>query len=401
MPLRDKPVQDIWDYEGGDNTAFFNSAGNLEAQVADVITNTYDKVTLDPLGVAIRQAVSQLIDEVEIRSTGWVAHSGATITNQALNVFGQFRGLLIESAGGADDAAKLSNSFSLTSGTDYVFAVLVRDDDADGLRVLFDPDSSGTNSFLTTSSFASAPTAADESEGTLTDITWTLLSDSSTYLLTGVFTPNSTDDFNLRIGPNSSSSGEGVIGLAANVYEAGSYQGFTLDQSTTVADVLTSDFNNEPYRGGVQVDVDYQADGFTEGQVLFQLDDGSEDNKIAVISKSTGEAQLVVTVSTSNTTADSTIDLVNGSAVQVYASLTDITISVDGETAVSTSVSDFPFNALTTLRAGSDSSDSNQLGGTIERIRLTPVYVEDFGDFLLEDGTDKLLFEDGSIFQLG
>lgn len=189
---------------------------------------------------------------------------------------------------------------------------------------------------------------------------------------------------------------------AANVrrlnYDSGVAQGILIESSAS--DVLKRDHDTEAFQGGFKATIDYNVDTLSAGQVLFQADDDSEDNRISVVSESGGKLRLAVSVSASVTTADSTIDIDSGSQVVVDATSSDITLSVDGEVAVSTSVTNFPFSLLTRVRGGTDSSDSNHLGGTIARMQLEPNFVTDMVDILDEDGTD-LLFEDDTVMQHG
>jgi hypothetical protein len=197
----------------------FDSSGNLLEYAPNTPRFVYDPVTGAPRGFLSEVQRAQLLENTEVRSgAGWSsAGTGPpTLTNLDLNVWGAFRGCRVASGGSIADATQ-SSVYAVTSGTTYCMQALVQVGTSGRIRLV--PVLLGSTNIVLTGT-PGALTQTGSTGGTAEVLRDADLGGGFRWIAVR-FVPNFTDSVRCRIGPDSTTAGEDIIAIAAQV-EAGS-----------------------------------------------------------------------------------------------------------------------------------------------------------------------------------
>ena len=190
-----------------------NSVGMLEVVGNDQPRFDYDPQTLDPRGLLVEPASTNLVHGSEPNLTDW-ADLVSTSTPLALNALGYFSGMSVASGGakwhrlqadtdGWSEGQNLRVRVWYMAGTSGAMFLSLRNVDAG-----VDSSLSGTVGALGVHSAAA---------GAITDIVNTVLG-GGVYTVTYTFTPNAgSTSGKFGIGPFSASAGETVVALGVQV----------------------------------------------------------------------------------------------------------------------------------------------------------------------------------------
>lgn len=184
----------------------------------------YDPVTLTKTGVVSEPDITRQNTYPECKDgTGWL-DVGATSTNLALDVFDAFGGVRVESLGATWHRLKMSPSeyVTLAASNVYPFTFIYKAGDvtpSDEVRCLIENTTAATNSDI--SGAIGAVSITGTGAGSLSNVSEVLHADGETYILTGYITALANGDYSFDTGPNSTTSGETVIAVAAFIGGAG------------------------------------------------------------------------------------------------------------------------------------------------------------------------------------
>lgn len=202
----------------------WDANGDIVLAAINEVAIAYDPVTLDNLGKVSEPEITRLNAYPECKDgTGWL-DVGATSTNLALDVFDAFGGVRVESLGATWHRLKMSPSeyVTLAASNVYPFTFIYKAGDvtpSDEVRCLIENTTAATNSDI--SGAIGAVSITGTGAGSLSNVSEVLHADGETYILTGYITALANGDYSFDTGPNSTTSGETVIAVAAFIGGAG------------------------------------------------------------------------------------------------------------------------------------------------------------------------------------
>jgi hypothetical protein len=194
-------------------------------------------------------------------------------------------------SGGSSLHSALSNGFTATNGQDIAITVYVEPGTSDQIRITTRiTDGSGTDENQVRGTFGSVSLAFTQ-DGTITDVQET---DFGTITrITFIYTPGKDGTVEIGIGPNSGTSGENVFVLGCQA-EQGSFPTSFIETAgsavTRAAGRRTSSVTDGDYQTVVITARTGQGAG-----VLWQLDDGSENNRIRIERNASNEIRCIIT----------------------------------------------------------------------------------------------------------
>ena len=239
---------------------YYDSNGVIQTASNDTPRFDHDPVTGECLGLLIENNRTNLVSYSNaVLASGWSNGGSDNPTNLSLNKLGVFDGLRVTSNGGESQGIKnnaSNNPISLTAGTTYAFSIWFMDGDvnpAGKVKVIVKVNGvsgSAGVSFSDITDISAYSSSNNASHGDLSNISLEDAGDS-VYKLTFNYLANATNsDFRMQIGPNSSTSGESIIFLGAQVEEGvnpSSYiptNGSTATRSTDVANITGTNFSS-------------------------------------------------------------------------------------------------------------------------------------------------------------
>ncbi len=211
-----------------------------------------------------------------------------------------------------------------------------------------------------------------------------LCSDGLTYVVTGTYTPNGTNvDHWLRIGPDSTVSGQTVIALGAQL-EAGAFPTSyiptttaTVTRSADVASITGANFSSW-YRQDEGTVFASARTNATHGGVnsfprIHAISDGTNDNVIQnyyrVLSSYTDAGYGVTTLTVAQASFDTNNERNGQSQSTAYAN-NDFAFAVNGSLVSTDNTGTVP--TVSQLRLGARGTGLGPLNGTIRRLTYWP-----------------------------
>jgi len=264
-----KPAQGLaWDLTSGSlpgaivlsrasEGSYVTASGDIATAPIDTARFTHDLITGAPRGLLIEPARTNIISSADAQIPPWAA-SGATAANLALGALGVFNGCEVTSGGATWH--RLNNNLGTLASSTYAICFYYRAGTSGECRVVLRDGPSTLESRL--EGAAGALAISNQAAGTLSDVTETLLSDGLTYQVRALFTPSAASTYSIGLGPNSTTAGETVILLGAQI-ELGATT-TNLIQSTTGATTRAADtVGIYGISGTYDVDITY-GDGTTD-----------------------------------------------------------------------------------------------------------------------------------------
>ncbi|MEM9049220.1 MAG: putative Ig domain-containing protein [Pseudomonadota bacterium] len=193
-----------------------DAGGAIETLATDTARFDHDAAGT-PLGLLIEpEATNRLLDS-EATASGWSLAGGLTTAPAGLSVRGRWAGLTLRSAG--NSAARLQQFINVTAGEPVALQLYCLPGSSGRLFVQLRDQDAGQNSVLRGALGNLAVTS--NAAGSLTDISQEVALDG-VYHIGVTLTPDFSGSLRVAIGPDSSTSGETVVFLAAQT-AGGSY----------------------------------------------------------------------------------------------------------------------------------------------------------------------------------
>ena len=182
----------------------------------------HDPVTGESKGLLIEEARTNLITNSEASNTHWYDQNSLYRNESNQNALGVFNGVVVASAG-ADWHRIRTNQFPTTDGQDYAATAWIQKGSSSRFRVIFrDDDSSSECRVSATWGSTTLSENNDAGAGTISNSSIVYLTDTIAQV-TFVVNKNGNSNFtNVAIGPDSTTSGDTIVALGAQL-EAGSF----------------------------------------------------------------------------------------------------------------------------------------------------------------------------------
>ena len=251
----------------GDAT-YIDGNGLIVTAAADEprFDHKYENGVVKSLGLLVEEQRTNVLEQSVVTTSNWTGStSNTTYSNLSLNALGIFPGVEVTSTTGAA-WHRISTAFNVpfVSGTGYAITFYYREGTSGYARLQFRYNSQ--------ESYVQGPAdgsswSIQQTIGSITNVTTTLMDGQSTYKTSYIFTPNFTGDASMGVGIGTGSAGTTVIALGGQV-EAGqfptSYIPTSGSQKTRVNDILSIEGSNftDVYN---QTEGSYKVEGFIDG----------------------------------------------------------------------------------------------------------------------------------------
>ena len=318
------------------------------------------------LGLLVEESRTNLLARSDAKA--WIVSGGGTTTINTDFTLGAFTGA-IRASGGQDWHRMYAPYVSVTSGTTYTITAFFKYGTSNNVLLNFRDTAGAQESRITgsagnlTSSLANAGTVTVLQEEALPNAVRTVVVK---------YVPDFSGSFEFGIGPNSTTSGETVILLAAQLEQASfgtSYiktTGSTTTRSADVASIPVADFGFNVDAGSFVMDVNW-AGNTTDVSTVIHLGDAS-DRHLVYYNNGNYRYQVksanAVTVQAVATGAEEN-DVIAASYKK------DSYFFGDGSAISSDTSGALPAEVLTTLDIGGYSGD-NHFNGHIKSIKYYP-----------------------------
>jgi hypothetical protein len=355
----------------------FDSSIDLVEYASNTPRFVYDPVTGEARGFLSEVQRAQLLTNTEVRSgAGWDSASGGVLTNLSEDYLGRFRGCRVAS-GGDLSAAASSGTYSVTSGTTYCMQSLVQVGTSGRIRLI---QTTGSGTSISVFGLPGLLAVGATSGGTAEVIQDSDLGGGFRWI-TVRFVPNFTGTTRCRIGPDSTTVGEDIIAIAAQVEEGPVptsliiSEGLATTRTRDECVVTFADLGINPANGyTIVADVHKEFAEGSNSNFIFQVSDGTLDNRVHVRS-SAGNALVVQRVAsgTGTTSALTGTAVAGRNKIAVTHTGTTMIVSVNGLTA-QTFTTNAPASSLMT-QIGLLLNDANLVGqwnGTAKDFRILP-----------------------------
>lgn len=360
---------------------YVDSAGVRRTAATDVPRFDHNPLTGESLGLLVEEQRTNLLLYSACDSNWFTGGFGTPTYNLGLSALGVFSGVQIAS-GGQNWHSIYRPGISLTALTTYAFTLFYRAGTSGRVLLTFRNNSTATETVI--NGLVGSLSVSAAFAGAATVLSQYLCSDGLTYVVTGTFTPNSTSaDHWYRIGPDSTTSGQTVIALGAQL-EAGafatSYIPTTSAAATRSADVasITGTAFSSWYRqdeGTVFAECAVAQPASGGNQFIFRANDNSFNNNTTLNIQGSGFASIATAAGgVFDGAATSALALSANTAAKfagAYA-VNNLGVSLNGATAVTDTSATMP-TALNRLDIGSDHIGANRVkAGTIRRLTFFP-----------------------------
>jgi len=201
-----------------------NEQGLVEVMSADIprFDHKYENGVVKSLGLLVEEQRTNVLEQSVVTTSNWTGGtSNTTYSNLSLNALGIFPGVEVTSTTGAAWHRRTTGyNVPFVSGTQYALTFYYREGTSGRARLQLRYNSQ--ESYVQGPVDGSAWTV-QQTLGTVTNVTTTLLDGQSTYKTSYIFTPNFTGVADLGIGVGlEGSAGVTIIALGAQV-EAGAF----------------------------------------------------------------------------------------------------------------------------------------------------------------------------------
>lgn len=213
-------------------------------------------------------------------SGGW-SSGGSTAANLALNALGVFQGVQVASAG-SEAHALTSTGFNVTAAAVYQVSVWYRAGTSGRLRAVITRATGGAQSVVRGAIGSAAVTIS--SAGAISGVTDVAVADGCRRL-TFAYIAAATDTVTLGIGPDSLTSGQNIVALAAQVetgpvattpiLTSGVSQGRTEAATLPISGIWAAAPFSLAFRGRLLAGA-----GFSR---MLQIDDGTDSNRVCIL----------------------------------------------------------------------------------------------------------------------
>lgn len=330
------------------------------------------------LGLLVEQSRTNLFSDSDAKD--WTVTGSGTSTINTEFTLGAFTGV-IKASGGADWHRVRTTYISVTSGTTYYLTVFYKYGTSNNVLLNF-RNADGATESRVVGAWGSL-TNSLSGAGTLTVLEETSLPNDVKKVVVK-YVPNFSGNFEFGVGPNSTTSGETVIPLAAQVEQASfgtSYiktTGATATRSADVASIPVADFgynhkeitvmaefiapnwaSSSTYHRVLSFDGKWGVfnDGSTaSGTVRYRFDN---DSNVAQFGAGNLDA---ATYGTSETMSKVAFALKNN----------DAAITKDGNAVGTDTSGDYDIELRTTLTIGAESGSTNYLSGHLKTLKVYP-----------------------------
>ena len=178
----------------------------------------YESGVVKSLGLLVEEQRTNILEQSVVTTSNWTGGtSNTTYSNLSLNALGIFPGVEVTSTTGeAWHRRTTGYNVPFVSGTEYAITFYYREGTSGYARLQFRYNSQ--------ESYVQGPAdgsswSIQQTIGSITNVTTTLMDGQSTYKTTYSFTPNFTGDADMGIGIGIASAGTTVIALGGQVEE--------------------------------------------------------------------------------------------------------------------------------------------------------------------------------------
>jgi|LakMenEpi03Aug12_release.lakeMendotaPanAssembly.Ray.scaffolds.fasta_scaffold293415_2 hypothetical protein len=362
---------------------YVGSDGLIKTAATNEARFDHNPTTGESLGLLVEEQRANLL-LYSACDSNWPSGGFGTATyNLGLSALGVFSGVQVASSG-QNWHSIYRTGINLTASTVYAFTLFYRAGTSGRVRLTF--RNNGTVTETVVNGLAGNLSVSAQFAGSAAILSQYLCSDGLTYVVTGTYTPNGTNvDHWLRIGPDSTVSGQTVIALGAQL-EAGAFPTSyiptttaTVTRSADVASITGANFSSW-YRqdeGTLFTDT-VNREAYTGSNVfpcILQIDDGTNNNRISYDNSVLGSGYRYNLPCHSGGVSQGELNqfgFASGAARWASAFRTnDFALAINlSPSVVSTRTSGTLPNAMTQLRIGS--GFGKQFTGTIRRLTYWP-----------------------------
>ena len=201
-----------------------NEQGLVEVVSADIprFDHEYENGVIKSLGLLVEEQRTNVLEQSVVTTSNWTGStSNTTYSNLSLNALGIFPGVEVTSTTGAAWHRRTTGfNVPFVSGTEYAVTFYYREGTSGSARLQFRYNSQ--ESYVQGPVNGSAWTI-QQTIGSISNVTTTLMDGQSTYKTSYIFTPNFTGDADMGIGVGlEGSAGVTIIALGGQV-EAGAF----------------------------------------------------------------------------------------------------------------------------------------------------------------------------------
>ena len=295
----------------------------------------YESGVVKSLGLLVEEQRTNILEQSVVTTSNWTGGtSNTTYSNLSLNALGIFPGVEVTSTTGeAWHRRTTGYNVPFVSGTEYAITFYYREGTSGYARLQFRYNSQ--------ESYVQGPAdgsswSIQQTIGSITNVTTTLMDGQSTYKTTYSFTPNFTGDADMGIGIGIASAGTTVIALGGQVEEGE----FPTSYIPTSGSTKTRNPDNVTMTGTNFSDWYNQDEGTVYvSQKLRAVQDTSRNNLVYLINGGGGSDYFY------NPKSGDTNIFVFGDGGTNYSRFQDGTNSTDTKTAFAYDVSGDDFKA--------------------------------------------------------
>tara|TARA_Y100000004_G_scaffold116149_1_gene130507 strand:- start:2907 stop:4142 length:1236 start_codon:yes stop_codon:yes gene_type:complete len=295
----------------------------------------YESGVVKSLGLLVEEQRTNILEQSVVTTSNWTGGtSNTTYSNLSLNALGIFPGVEVTSTTGeAWHRRTTGYNVPFVSGTEYAITFYYREGTSGYARLQFRYNSQ--------ESYVQGPAdgsswSIQQTIGSITNVTTTLMDGQSTYKTTYSFTPNFTGDADMGIGIGIASAGTTVIALGGQVEEGE----FPTSYIPTSGSTKTRNPDNVTMTGTNFSDWYNQDEGTVYvSQKLRAVQDTSRNNLVYLINGGGGSDYFY------NPKSGDTNIFVFGDGGTNYSRFQDGTNSTDTKTAFAYDVSSDDFKA--------------------------------------------------------
>jgi hypothetical protein len=360
---------------------YVGSDGLIKTAATNEARFDHNPTTGESLGLLVEEQRANLL-LYSACDSNWPSGGFGTATyNLGLSALGVFSGVQVASSG-QNWHSIYRTGINLTASTVYAFTLFYRAGTSGRVRLTF--RNNGTVTETVVNGLAGNLSVSAQFAGSAAILSQYLCSDGLTYVVTGTYTPNGTNvDHWLRIGPDSTVSGQTVIALGAQL-EAGAFPTSyiptttaTVTRSADVASITGANFSSW-YRQDEGTVFASARTNATHGGVnsfprIHAISDGTNDNVIQnyyrVLSSYTDAGYGVTTLTVAQASFDTNNERNGQSQSTAYAN-NDFAFAVNGSLVSTDNTGTVP--TVSQLRLGARGTGLGPLNGTIRRLTYWP-----------------------------